>query len=141
MDFLSGISLLETETPINKGDLVRLNDTYGRAGKSYEGGKYVRPRDPATMPSFYEAKEVSYRMPFSECAISVHEMHDAKQLASALPNFSQGIMVVLQGEVRAYDGSVIFSHADVFHAHELTPHADALSLTGGLKLLYIHRTL
>ncbi|MBT5717356.1 MAG: hypothetical protein HOI70_10625 [Opitutae bacterium] len=32
-----GIELLEIETPPNKIDLVRLNDSYGREAKSYEG--------------------------------------------------------------------------------------------------------
>ena len=32
-----GIELLEIETPPNKVDLVRLNDSYGRETKSYEG--------------------------------------------------------------------------------------------------------
>ena len=32
-----GIIILETETPINKRDLVRLEDAYGRKEKGYEG--------------------------------------------------------------------------------------------------------
>lgn len=137
----AGISLLETETPVNKGDLVRLNDTYGRAGKSYEGGKSVRPRDPVAMPSFYEAKEAAHRMPVADCAISMHDVHDAAQLVSALPDFSRGIMVVLAGAVHGAGGSLLFSHADAFHAEELMPHKDNLSLTGNLKLLYVHTTI
>jgi len=33
---LEGSSILEIETPVNKFDLVRINDTYGRQGKEYE---------------------------------------------------------------------------------------------------------
>lgn len=136
-----GISLLETETPVNKGDLVRLNDTYGRAGKSYESGKYVKRRDPAAMPSFYEAKETAHRMRVADCAISVHDVRDAAHFADILPDFSQGVVVVLEGNVHAGDGSLLFSHADAFHAHELASHAGGISLTGGLKLLYVHTTI
>lgn len=137
----SGISLLETETPVNKGDLVRLNDTYGRAGKSYEGGKYVRPRDPLAMPSFYEAKESAHRIPFAECVVSVHDVHTAAGLMSVLSDFSRGVLIVLEGGVCAANSSLLFSHADAFHAHELVAHGNGLSLTGGLKLLYVHTTL
>lgn len=34
-----GIVILETETPINKRDLVRLEDAYGRKAKGYEGAE------------------------------------------------------------------------------------------------------
>ena len=38
-----GSFILEIETPVNKFDLVRINDTYGRQGKEYENKKhYVR---------------------------------------------------------------------------------------------------
>ena len=137
----SGISLLETETPVNKGDLVRLNDSYGRAGTSYEGGKHVRPRDPLTMPSFYETKSEGWHMAFPECRLSVHELSDAARFVQALSDFSHGVMVVLHGEVRDKNDRVLFSHADAFHAHEVMAHGDSFSLTGGLKLLYVQKTL
>lgn len=135
----SGISLLETETPVNKKDLVRFNDVYGRVGLSYEGGKHVRPRDPMAMPSFYEAEGRDRQMVFSECRLSAHVLHDAVQFTRALSSFSDGVMVVLGGEVRDGSGAVLFSHADAFHAHELTAHAGALSLTGNLQLLYVQK--
>src|SRR3989344_641824 len=135
-----GISLLETETPVNKGDLVRLNDTYGRAGKSYEGGKHVRPRDPSVMPSFYEIDSAPH-MAFPERRLMIHKIPDVAHLITALPDFSGGVIVVLHGEIRGADNRVIFSHADAFQAHELDSHKDSLSLTGGLKILYVHRTL
>jgi len=36
----SGSWILEIETPVNKFDLLRINDTYGRQGKEYENKKY-----------------------------------------------------------------------------------------------------
>ncbi len=135
-----GISLLETETPVDKKDLVRLNDAYGRAGTSYEGGKHVSLRDAGRMPSFYEA-DAAPHMALAECRLSVHEITDAGHFLRLLPEFSQGIVVVLAGAVLGKDDSMLFSHADAFHAHELESHADAISLTGNLKLLYVHTTI
>jgi len=37
---LEGSCILEIETPVNKFDLVRINDTYGRQGKEYEGQEH-----------------------------------------------------------------------------------------------------
>lgn len=36
------LHLLEVETPKDKGDILRLEDSYGRAGKPYEGKEYYR---------------------------------------------------------------------------------------------------
>jgi len=36
----NGSYILEIETPVNKFDLVRLNDTYGRQGKEYEAKEH-----------------------------------------------------------------------------------------------------
>lgn len=37
------VELLEIETPVNKGDIVRIKDKYGRAGKPYEGQNFYFP--------------------------------------------------------------------------------------------------
>jgi len=39
-----GISLFEIETPVDKFDLVRLKDSYGREGKPYEDVSYEYPK-------------------------------------------------------------------------------------------------
>ena len=38
----NGLLALEFETPVNKNDLVRFKDSYGRAQKPYEGKKNVK---------------------------------------------------------------------------------------------------
>jgi len=40
----SGISLFEIETPVDKFDLVRLRDSYGREGKPYEDVSHEYPK-------------------------------------------------------------------------------------------------
>ena len=37
----NGAWVMEIETPVDKGDLVRINDSYGRKGKKYEGLKDI----------------------------------------------------------------------------------------------------
>ena len=37
-----GVAALEFETPVNKKDLVRFKDEYGRQSKPYEGAKYTK---------------------------------------------------------------------------------------------------
>lgn len=44
-----GSYILEIETPVNKFDLVRINDTYGRQGKEYEDKKHYKKVDDSTL--------------------------------------------------------------------------------------------
>ena len=48
-----GIELLEIETPPNKVDLVRLNDSYGRETKSYEGSMEMQANHLERFNYFY----------------------------------------------------------------------------------------
>lgn len=48
-----GIELLEIETPPNKVDLVRLNDSYGREMKSYEGFMEMQTKNLERFNYFY----------------------------------------------------------------------------------------
>ena len=135
----SGIFLLETETPVDKKDLVRLKDSYGRAGTAYEGEKYIRKRDSAVMPSFYEPEYEGKRVALAECHLSLHDIRDVDHFLNAFSGFSGDIVVVLEGGVRDGQGNILFSHADAFHTDELTSRAGTVSLTGGLKVLYIKK--
>lgn len=45
----NGSYVLEIETPVNKFDLVRINDSYGRRGKDYEDIKFYENRDNLTL--------------------------------------------------------------------------------------------
>ena len=44
-----GAVVLEIETPINKDDLVRYKDSYGRENKPYEGKNKMRRKDSKTL--------------------------------------------------------------------------------------------
>ena len=39
-----GAMIFEIETPVNKHDIVRLEDKYGRAAKPYEGSSFEKPK-------------------------------------------------------------------------------------------------
>ena len=51
-----GTWVLEIETPVLKGDLVRLADAYGRAGTAYEGKQHHQTLDPASFPRIVDEK-------------------------------------------------------------------------------------
>ena len=60
-----GVFILEIETPNDKKDLVRLDDTYGRVKKGYEKKKSFKPKEADMFwideSEIYNFKEFSYR--------------------------------------------------------------------------------
>ncbi len=134
-----GIFLLETETPVNKKNLVRFDDIYGRAGRRYESGKHVQPRNPSVMPSFYEASTAEEKRVFAECELAVVEVRDIDHFKNLSPRVADSAVVLLEGEIRDQSGNVLFGHADVFHGEELLGVSDNVTLTNGLKILFIRK--
>lgn len=53
------LSLLEIETPVNKSDIVRLKDAYGRAGEPYSEEAQCNIT-PITMTGFYGSCELKF---------------------------------------------------------------------------------
>ena len=67
----NGIWVMEIESPPDKGDLIRMKDEYGRAGKAYEGTNNM-VFDPADCIKFQEPEPGEIlRKNFNECVFSI----------------------------------------------------------------------
>ena len=66
---------LEFETPINKNDLVRFKDSYGREKKAYEGKKFTKSIESKSIkfknPKF--GKKQIYKIGKVNVALEVHK--------------------------------------------------------------------
>ena len=71
-----GICLFEIETPVDKHDLVRLNDKYGRSTKPYEDSKFEESKDDKCLwiedPELGDSNEYE----FSNCKLVVETVDD-----------------------------------------------------------------
>jgi hypothetical protein len=72
-----GIFLLEVETPEDKHDLVRLDDSYGRKKMSYEGEEYERLKDDSAI---WINEPGAPPINFKKCHINHIEVKDKKDL-------------------------------------------------------------
>jgi mannose-6-phosphate isomerase-like protein (cupin superfamily) len=112
------ISLLEIETPVDKNDIVRLEDSYGRAGKPYEGPD-----------SIFEYEQELVLKPghniFGKCTLDMVDITDHSQLFS-LPYKN---VMLLEGRLFFQDfdvmapGDIIssISMSRLAHKFESTP--------------------
>jgi acetolactate synthase I/II/III large subunit len=67
----NGIWVMEIESPPNKGDLIRMKDEYGRAGKAYEGTKNM-VFEPSDCIKFQEPEPGKIiRKNFNDCVFTI----------------------------------------------------------------------
>ena len=133
-----GIVVMEVETPVNKKDLIRFSDEYGRNGKGYEGKSHHMPLE-NTMSHFHNEEE-RYHKPkkFGDCALTIARCSDASQLNNLLSQTSADIVSILAGAVYSSEKYVIGEVGDIMNAHELNAHND-LVFPEEVELLFIKK--
>lgn len=116
-----GLTVMETETPTNKRDLVRLEDQYGRAHKDYEGKEHYRAIADAygrigkihqgagqftistidsAFESFHDEKErYNNWKRFGACELSIIKQANRDGLKAGLNAAQADILALLQGKI------------------------------------------
>lgn len=131
-----GADLLEFETPVDKGDLVRFKDLYGREGKSYEGAEKMVP-----LPTDYTRFSIPDAGKINEYAI--HDLNlrieKIKEVASLNNRPPEDVIAVLEGALKSPGGEVIVGPGDVGSLASLLRVAVAFSAPTGLTLLTLRQ--
>lgn len=97
------VVVLETETPTNKKDLIRLQDDYGRKGQGYEGSEFHARLD-NSMPHFHKHHErYHFGKRFGDAHVTVVRYQNDYFLKGALPFLDAEVACALKGNF--YDSS------------------------------------
>ncbi len=131
-----GIGVLELESPVDKEDLVRFEDDYGREGKAYEGPDkmsplpehYVRFQDPE------EGKSIDYRMDGQ--IIRLEKLKNVSNLPSKSP---ETIIAVLDGGLTSKSGEPITTAGDVGTFASLERLSQAFEAPEGILVLTLEK--
>jgi len=111
-----GLLALEFETPVNKNDLVRFKDKYGREEKSYEGKKFTKNIEPQFVrfkkPRF--KKNQFYKINKTKISLEVH-----KNFKWLLKNKASTIFAILDGAVQDKKGRKVLSYGDIVRTNDL----------------------
>ena len=102
----NGACVFEIETPVDKHDLVRLEDKYGREGSPYEDGRYETPKQDDCL--WIKDKASTYT--FSNCDIKVETVNNINIFQNKDDNEN---IVFLNGGIRTEDGSLVAQSGDV----------------------------
>ena len=102
----NGAYVFEIETPVDKHDLVRLEDKYGREGSPYEDSRYETPKQDDCLWITDETSTYT----FSNCDIKVEIVNNVNIFQNKDDNEN---IVFLNGGIRTEDGSPVAQAGDV----------------------------
>ena len=128
--------ILEIETPCDKGNLVRLDDEFGREHQPYEGSNAFRPKDDSCINIQHPeiGRETTYDL--MGTVLTVEKIMDMEKLKGRHP---EEIIVVLDGGLCSVDGALVLGPGDVVSPQTLNRLTNAFSAPFGISLLSIHQ--
>lgn len=97
----TGAFIMEIETPVNKRDLVRLKDKYGREGKGYETEEQHSYNTQNYNYISLQNRDTQHNLKkhFGQCSISFKKLIDEKDLDEILKLNSEDIICILKGKL------------------------------------------
>jgi len=119
-----GTIIIETETPNNKADLLRLEDTYGRKGKGYEGKSHHASLADVEFNNLEEflAAENRYNQGknIGNCELIIMRYANEEDLQRYIQeNEDSDIIGVLKGNICDENGTRIYTIGDIVKNSEL----------------------
>ena len=102
----NGACVFEIETPVDKHDLVRLEDKYGREGNPYEDSTHETPKQDDCL--WIEEEDSTHK--FSNCDIKIEKVKTINTFNQKDDNEN---IVFLNGGIKTVDGSLVAQAGDV----------------------------
>ncbi|MBI1970465.1 hypothetical protein HYS47_01835 [Candidatus Woesearchaeota archaeon] len=135
-----GIFVMEIETPVNKRDLVRLRDKYGRQGKGYETIKemsiniqnynYISLIEPSI---YYNTKKK-----FGSCSISLATFKNYQDFKDNFKLEGWDAVSILKGRLLDDAGNPILDVGDTIDIHETKQYPN-IHIDGELEVIIIKK--
>ena len=132
-----GIVLLEIETPRLKGDLVRLDDAYGRKAQPYESGPNISPlqKDRLVFGQPDDDHLIDYQL--HGCTLRLQHAENEKAI---VPDRPDDIMMILQGGLFSQAEDPILTAGDVVLPDTWNRLAANFEAPEGITILTINRS-
>lgn len=117
----SGAFVMEIETPVNKRDLVRLKDKYGRKGKGYEKSD----KHSVNLQNYnylsLQTKENSYnhKKQFGQCSLTFKKISRSQGINELLSLNNEDVITVLRGQILDQNGETVVEVGDTVTVEEL----------------------
>ena len=130
----NGLLALEFETPVNKNDLVRFKDDYGRQQKSYEGKKFTKNIG-SQFIKFKKPKlgeKHTYKINKVKISLEVH-----KNFKSLMRNKMNTIFGILDGAIVDKYGRSVLSYGDIIRTNDLKTLSEVFKIKKYLSVVKV----
>ena len=130
----NGLLALEFETPVNKNDLVRFKDDYGRQQKSYEGEKFTKNIG-SKFIKFKKPKlgtKQNYKINKVKISLEVH-----KNFKKLIRNKMNTIFGILDGAIVDRHGRHVLSYGDIIRTNDLKTLSEVFKIKKYLSVVKV----
>jgi len=131
-----GAYLLEIETPEDKLDLVRLEDSYGRAGQNYEGSQHYTIKTNEALKILEPGVNQASEPTIHGCQITHIGVHHSQELTGY---GGEVVVVIVRGGLWITKGNQILYPGDVVDGWSLGRLAPTFQVVPGTTILVIRR--
>ena len=132
----NGVFALEFESPVDKNDLVRFKDNYGRETRPYEGKKFTK-KIQSNFITFKKPqlnKNQTYKMGKVKISLEVH-----KNFKKLVNNKNSVIFAILDGKIIDKRGKNVLSYGDIIKTGTLKKLSEVFKIKKYLTVLSVSK--
>ena len=132
----NGVSALEFESPVDKNDLIRFKDDYGRETKPYEGKKFTK-KIQSNFIKFKKprlGKNQTYKMSKVKISLEVH-----KNFKNLINKKMSTIFAILDGKIIDKQRKNVLSYGDIIRTGTLKKLSEVFKIKKYLTVLSVSK--
>ncbi len=126
--------ILEIETPIDKDDLVRFKDEYGRQNKPYEGKKFMEKLSPSEIIFEEPNLNNSNNYKIENVQIKIEKTNDLNNLRNKDTN---SIFAILDGGLKSENNLLVLSPGDIVGGNTIKKLTEVFKIDNYITFLMI----
>lgn len=135
-----GVQVLEIETPVNKNDLVRFQDKYGRQHKPYEGKIFTKTIDKKNMnKNYFTFNKRSKKIQKFYVKNTIVSLERLKNFKSFKKN-DQSSAAILEGDLADKKGRSVIKVGEVVRTSTLRILSDAFKLKKKFTIIRVSKS-
>jgi len=131
-----GVCALEFETPVNKKDLVRFKDSYGRQFKSYESFKHTKKIGSKLIKFKKPQMGKNQKYNFNNLEISL-EIH--REFKNLIKKNDKTISAILNGRIVDKKRQNVISYGEIVKTNTLKKLSEVFKIDKQLTILRVSR--
>ena len=132
----NGLLALEFETPVDKNDLVRFKDIYGREKRNYEGKKHTLKIDSKFIKFKRPGQKIKQEFIFDNVKLNIEIHNNFKKL---LANKKDSIFAILDGAITDHKNISVVNCGDILRVEDFKILSKVFKIKKNLKIVKLSK--